>query len=78
MLGRLKRAQRFSRSFVAALRELDGPRLSGALAERGEKANAAVLTQGQLRSLLDRRAALLSYIAALIDTYGERNVLTFP
>jgi len=37
-----------------------------------------VLTEGQIRGVLDRRTALLSYIAALIDTYGERNVLTFP
>lgn len=78
VLSRLKRAQRFSRRFVNAVRELDGPRLSGALAERGDPKNLAVLTAGQLRSVLDRRRALLSYIAALIDTYGERNVLTFP
>ena len=41
-------------------------------------APSPVLSAGQLRSLLDRRGTLLSYIAALIDTYGERNVLTFP
>lgn len=78
VLSRLKRAQRFSRRFVSAVRELDGPRLSGALADRNDGKNFTVLTTGQLRSVLDRRRALLSYIAALIDTYGERNVLTFP
>jgi len=78
VLSRLKRAQRFSRGFVNAVRELDAQRLSGALADRGDAKAFSVLSAGQLRSVLDRRKALLSYIAALIDTYGERNVLTFP
>lgn len=78
VLAKLKRAQRFSRSFVNSVRELDGARLSGALADPGDGKAFAVLSAGQLRSVLDRRKALLSYIAALIDTYGERNVLTFP
>jgi hypothetical protein len=78
ILGRLKRAQRFSRSFVHALKELDAPRLSGALADPADPADFRVLSEGQIRGFFDRRTALLSYIAALIDTYGERNVLTFP
>lgn len=78
ILGRLKRAQRFSRGFVNALKELDAPRLSGALADPMDPPDFHVLNAGQIRGVLDRRTALLSYIAALIDTYGERNVLTFP
>jgi hypothetical protein len=78
ILGRLKRAQRFSRSFVHALKELDGPRLSGALADPKDPPDMRLLSPGQFRGVLDRRTALLSYIAALIDTHGERNVLTFP
>jgi hypothetical protein len=78
VLTHLKRAQRFSRGFVAALKELDTRRLSGALADPADPEGFQVLSAGQLRSLLDRRGTLLSYIAALIDTYGERNVLTFP
>ena len=78
ILGRLKRAQRFSRSFVHALKELDAPRLSGALADPRDPSDFRLLSPGQIRGVLDRRTALLSYIAALIDTYGERNVLTFP
>jgi hypothetical protein len=78
ILGRLKRAQRFSRTFVNALKELDAPRLSGALADPKDPPDFRVLSGGQIRGVLDRRTALLSYIAALIDTYGERNVLTFP
>lgn len=78
VLMHLKRAQRFSRSFVSALKELDAQRLSGALADPADPADFQVLSPGQLRSLMDRRSTLLSYIAALIDTYGERNVLTFP
>lgn len=78
VLSRLKRAQRFSRSFVNAVRELDAQRLSGALAERGDSKGFVALSPGQQRGVLDRRKAVLSYVAALIDTYGERNVLTFP
>ncbi|HEX6241371.1 MAG TPA: hypothetical protein VFZ61_10775, partial [Polyangiales bacterium] len=78
VLAHLKRTQRFSRGFVNALKELDAQRLSGALADRTDPSGFQVLSAGQIRSLLDRRAGLLSYIAALIDTYGERNVLTFP
>jgi hypothetical protein len=78
ILGRLKRAQRFSRSFVHALKELDAPRLSGVLADPQDPPDFRLLSPGQIRGVLDRRTALLSYIAALIDTHGERNVLTFP
>jgi hypothetical protein len=78
VLTHLKRAQRFSRTFVNALKELDAQRLSGALADPADPADFQPLNAGQQRSVLDRRATLLSYIAALIDTYGERNVLTFP
>jgi hypothetical protein len=78
ILARLKRAQRFSRAFVHSLKELDAPRLSGALADPNDPSDFRVLSQGQIRGVLDRRTALLSYIAALIDSYGERNVLTFP
>jgi hypothetical protein len=78
ILGRLKRAQRFSRTFVNALKELDAPRLSGALADPMDPPDFRVLSAGQIRGVLDRRTALLSYIAALIDMHGERNVLTYP
>jgi hypothetical protein len=78
VLTHLKRTQRFSRAFVNALKELDAQRLTGALADPADSADFQVLSAGQQRSVLDRRATLLSYIAALIDTYGERNVLTFP
>jgi hypothetical protein len=78
VLAKLKRAQRFSRSFVNAVRELDGARLSGVLADPSDSKGFVALSAGQLRGVQDRRKALLSYIAALIDTYGERNVLTFP
>lgn len=78
VLAHLKRSQRFSRGFVAAVKALDAARVSGALADPADPSGFQVLSSGQIRGFLDRRAALLSYIAALIDTYGERNVLTFP
>jgi hypothetical protein len=77
-LARLKRAQRFSRRFVAALKALSQETLSGALADPLDPTELHVLTQAQIRGVLERRRALLSYVAALIDEHGESNVLTFP
>jgi hypothetical protein len=78
VMSRLKRAQRFSRSLALALKGLDVDGLSGALADRDDPVGLHVLSSGQIEGLRERRLALLSYIAALIDGYGESNVLTFP
>jgi hypothetical protein len=77
-LARLKRTQRFSRSFVAALKALPQDALSGVLADPLDPPALQVVSQGQVQGVVERRRALLSYVAALIDSYGESNVLTFP
>lgn len=76
-LARLKRTQRFSRSFVAALKALPEDDLSGVLADPLDPPELRVMSEGQVQGIKDRRRALLSYVAALIDSYGESNVLTF-
>ena len=79
LLVRRKRSQRFSRRFVAALKALpETDDLSGVLADPLDPPELHVLTSGLLHGVLERRRALLSYVAALIDRHGESNVLTFP
>lgn len=71
----LGRAERFSRRFVDALLELDEARLRAALAE--DPAPAPILDDARIADVLDRREALLSYIVALVDRWGEERVLAF-
>jgi len=75
LLSRLERVQRFSRGFVTALKDHDAAALQRALDARGL---TGLLKASQWAALEERRLTLLSYLAALIDRYGERNVLPFP
>ncbi|MFT3923684.1 MAG: hypothetical protein QM778_14225 [Myxococcales bacterium] len=75
LLTRLRRVQRFSRSFVESLKANDPHKLEQTLRARGL---GAVLTSAQWAALEERRLTLLSYVAALIDRYGEDDVLPFP
>lgn len=70
----LKRAQRFSRRFVSALRRLERPALVEALRDPG----GSLLTDEELDALMARRDRALRYVDRLIDQYGEPAVLAFP
>lgn len=74
----MKRAQRFSRSFVRALAGLDEQTLRDDLARAVPEGEEAPLGDAAFRDLLDRREALLSYVTALVDAYGEASVLAYP
>jgi hypothetical protein len=78
VLGRLRKVQRFSRSFVVALKALDQGALDQALTSPGDPPGFRALDANRVAALLDRRRALLSYIAANLDHYGEAEVLSFP
>jgi hypothetical protein len=78
VLGRLRKVERFSRSFVSALKALDQGTLDQALATPGDPPGFHALDEKRVAALLDRRRALLSYIAATIDLHGEPKVLSFP
>ncbi len=78
LLGHLRHVERWSRSFVRHLRAFDAPRLRTALRAPDDPAGFVALTEIQIAGVLDRRRTVLSYVAALIDRYGESNVLTFP
>lgn len=74
----LQSVQRFSRAFVRQLQELQRPQLVDALRCSDLPEQASLLSPQQLDELWDRRAALLSYIGALIDSFGVEKVLAFP
>jgi hypothetical protein len=79
VLAHVRRVERFSRRFVGALRALDEARLRAALAEdTGLPEGTVLLDDAQVRELLDRRQTLLSRVAALLDAYGEDEVLALP
>jgi hypothetical protein len=91
LLEPVKRTQRYSRSFVQAVRALDREKLirelsrDPLLAEHirldegpGPPPAKPVLDARVFDELFDRRDALLTYIAALIDEYGEDRVLSLP
>ena len=78
LLDGLMRTQRFSRALVGRLAELDEDALRGELARDPSQASAPLLSDTQIADLFDRRATILSYIAALIEERGEEKVLVFP
>jgi hypothetical protein len=91
MLEPVQRTQRYSRSFVQAVRALDRETLirelsrDPGLAEHirldvgpGPQPTRPVLDARVFDQLFDRRDTLLTHIAALIEEYGDARVLSFP
>jgi hypothetical protein len=75
--GTMQRAQRLSRRFVSGLRALDEERLRAVLAEDPGAEALPLLTEGQIAAVMERRATLLSRVAALIDANGPSETLYF-
>jgi hypothetical protein len=73
----LERVQRFSRSFVEAVEELDEATLRAALAEDPEGSTHPILTDDQIRDVMSRRRALLSYVGAQVALHGAEATLSF-
>jgi hypothetical protein len=78
LLEGLTRTQRFSRTLVERLVELDEIALRRELALDPSHASAPLLSDAQIADVFDRRATILSYVAALIEERGEDRVLVFP
>ncbi|MGD8317329.1 MAG: hypothetical protein PVH21_00575 [Myxococcales bacterium] len=72
MEARLKALQRFRRSSIEAVRQLDVERFAERL--RSDPL-APVLNQRQLQGLEQRRVAVLEHVQAMIDRFGESKVL---
>jgi hypothetical protein len=78
LLEGMARTERFSESVVRSLAALDEVSIRDALAEDPSHASSPLLNDDQIADVLDRKATILSYIAALIDEHGEDRVLFFP
>jgi hypothetical protein len=78
LLKELTRTKRFSRSVVERLSALDEAVLRAQLALDPSHDSAPLLSDAQIADVLDRRATILSYIAALVEERGESEVLVFP
>jgi hypothetical protein len=72
VLAELTRARRFPRYVVEGLRTLDRAALESAVQD---ELGGALLDAAQIDAVLDRRAMVLSYVAALVEEHGEEAVL---
>ena len=75
VLTELRRTQTFSRHTYERLVALDRATLEAATAD---ELGGPLLDEPQLRALLDRREGLISYVSALVETYGEDAIFVFP
>lgn len=77
ILRRMLRAERFSKSFISALRALTETQYRAELARDPAWVNGELVTDRALEHLFDRRRAAISHIDSLIGIYGEQTVLAF-
>jgi hypothetical protein len=78
LLDGLRRTERFSRSVVQRLVAMDEQSIRAELARDPSHVTNPLLTDAEIADLLDRRATILTYIAALVDERGADRVLVFP
>ena len=78
LVAGLARTERFSRSVVDRLSELDEAAFRHELSLDPSHAADPLLSDAQIEDVFDRRATILSHVAALIEERGEDQVLVFP
>jgi hypothetical protein len=78
LLAGLTDTERFSKSVVRHLVALDDESIREELARDPSHESDPLLSDAQIADVLDRRATILSYIAALIEERGADDVLFFP
>lgn len=78
LLEGLTLTQRFSKDVVRHLEALDEASIRAELSRDPSHRTDPLLNAVQIADVLDRRATILSYIAALIEERGEDEVLFFP
>jgi len=78
LLDGLTRTERFSKDTVRHLAALDEASIRAELARDPSHEADPLLNAAQIADVLDRRATILSYVAALIEERGEDDVLFFP
>lgn len=77
ILRRMLRAQRFSRSFVDALRRLSPARFRAELSRDPAWVDGALVSEQAMGAVFDRRATILSHVDSLIAQHGQAAVLAF-
>lgn len=78
LLGDFTQTERFSKAIVDQLVDLDRKTIRQELAQDPSHSSEPLLTDSQITALLERRATILSYIAALVEEHGKDQVLFFP
>ena len=78
LLDDLLQTERFSQEVVDRLLRLDRASILEELAKDPSHEPQPLLTHAQIDALLDRRATILSHIAALVEQRGRAQVLFFP
>ena len=78
LLGDLTRTERFSKGVVDQLVVLDRNAIQQELGQDPSHRSEPLVTDAQITALLDRRATILSYITALVEEHGDKQVLFFP
>ncbi len=73
----LSRVQKFSRSFVDAVRNMDAEEVRTVLAQDMGPFDE-LLSERDIKAMMSRRDYAIAYIDDLIATHGEENVLVFP
>ncbi|MCA9580996.1 MAG: hypothetical protein KC416_04330 [Myxococcales bacterium] len=77
VLDHLTRTQKFSRSLVDRLEATTEDQIRDELDLDPYADEEPLLSDEQIGALMDRREAVLSYVQALVDEYGEDRVLVF-
>jgi hypothetical protein len=78
LLDRLIRTVRFSETVFHRLLDLDAAAIGAELARDPSHQADPILSDAQIADVLDRRATILSHLAALIEERGAEQVLVFP
>lgn len=78
LLDGLTQTKRFSKTLVRHLVAMDEESIREELARDPSHGVNPLLSHAQIAEVLERRATILSYIAARIDEHGEAEVLFFP
>lgn len=78
MLDDLMRTERFSAEVVQHLTALDRESIKLELANDPSHRAQPLLNDAQIDAVLDRRATILSHVAALVGEHGPEQVLFFP
>jgi hypothetical protein len=77
LFAALERTEKFSRRTVERLRALSEASLRAELGRDPRARVEPILSDAQIAGVLERRAAIMSLVSALVEEFGEERVLAF-